>query len=116
MGIPQEATRAAYSEENREKGKKNSFCSEMANMKLMLLFLVVIAIGLSSGFVYGKNRKQKSAVKEKLGSMIVKAKSAKQFKEPKRQDVPSIPGAGPHFPSIHDGDYKRNARNIPPLA
>ena len=43
--IPQEATRAAYSEENQEKKKKNSFCSEMANMKLILLFSVVIAIG-----------------------------------------------------------------------
>merc|ERR1712042_41994 len=96
--------------------KKYSFCCEMANMKLIFLFSVVIAIGLSSGFELGKNRKQKSAVKQKLGSMIVEAKSAKQFKEPKRQDVPSIPGAGPHFPSIHDGDYKRNARNIPPLA
>ena len=36
---------------------------------------------IHDGFELGKNRKQKSAVKQKLGSMIVKAKSAKQFKE-----------------------------------
>merc|ERR1712142_1365792 len=98
--IPREATRAAYSEENREKKKKNSFCSEMANVKLIFLFSLVIAIGLSSGFELGKNQKQKSAVKQKMGSMIVKAKSAKQFKELKRQNNIFPWGDGP---SIHDG-------------
>merc|ERR1712002_689584 len=48
--------------------KKNSFYSEMANMKLIFLFSVVIAIGLSSGFDLGKNQKEKSALK-KLKSM-----------------------------------------------
>merc|ERR1712105_146764 len=106
--------------------KKNSFYSEMANMKLIFLFSVVIAIGLSSGFELGKNQKEKSALK-KLKSMhpmmLVKAKSAKQFKELKRQGAPSmgaswLPG---FYPVIHNGDdtddvMARSARDIPPLA
>merc|ERR1719228_2423028 len=73
-------------------------------MKLIFLFLLVIAIGLSSGFELGKNQKEKSALK-KSESMIVKTKSAKQFKELKRQDEPAyyhFP-AYYHMPSVHDG-------------
>merc|ERR1712042_216710 len=77
--------------------KKNSFCSEMANMKLILLFLVVIAIGLSSGFELGKNQKEKSALKKLMPMMLVKAKSAKQFKELKRQGAPGYWKTGDSF-------------------
>merc|ERR1712105_73629 len=94
--------------------KKNSFYSEMANMKLIFLFSVVIAIGLSSGFELGKNQKEKSALK-KLKSMHPMML--------KRQGAPSmgaswLPG---FYPVIHNGDdtdddMARSASDIPPLA
>merc|ERR1712168_1255515 len=108
----------------REKQIKNSFCYDMANMKLVFLFSVVIAIGLSSGFELGKNQKKKSVLKQKLESMIVEAKSAKQF-ELKRQDAPINEGPRrtprprprpPPLDPIHEepDDMGRSARDIPP--
>jgi len=64
----------------------------MANVKLILVFSVVIATGLSLGFELGKNQKEKSAP-EKSKTAI--AKSAKRFKELKRQNN--------RLPTIHDG-------------
>merc|ERR1712142_1417354 len=102
--------------------KKNSMCCEMANMKLIFLFSVVIAIGLSSGFELGKNQKEKSALEKWKSMMLVKAKSAKQFKGLKRQGAPILDGVDPlSWPSINDvddtdDDMARSARDIPPLA
>merc|ERR1711931_159958 len=103
--------------ENREEKKFYFLFSEMANVKLIILFLVVIAIGLSSGFGLGKNQKEKLAHK-KLESIIVKAKTAKQFQELKRQD--NFPDNGnyfrPSFDDVDDADniMARSARDIPP--
>merc|ERR1712142_135373 len=67
-----------------------------ANMKLIFLFSLVIAIGLSSGFIWpGKDQKQKSALKQKLENFLIKTKNAKQLRELRRQNVPNIWGPAP---------------------
>jgi len=73
---------------------------------------------IHDGFELGKNQKEKSALK-KLESMIVKAKSDKQFKKLRRQNL--IWEGEWYGPSIHDGDdtdddddMARSARDIPP--
>merc|ERR1719228_1416366 len=55
---------------------------------------------IHDGFEPEKNQKEKSALKKSY-SMIVKAKSAKQLKELKRQDEPGW--SNYELPSIHDG-------------
>merc|ERR1711942_151876 len=67
-----------------------------ANMNLIFLFSLVIAIGLSSGFIWpGKDQKQKSALKQKLENFLIKTKNAKQLRELRRQNVPDIWGPAP---------------------